>query len=177
MSLSLVEKQAVVAEVATVAAGAHSAIASENRGLTVEQLTALRVKARENGVYLRVVKNTLAKRALQGSSFECMRPILVGPLILAFSQQDPGAAARLLKEFVSDKANEKLVIKALSISGRLLPAEDLNRLANMPTREQAISMLMACMKAPLDKLARTLNEIPGRLVRTLYAVRLQKENP
>ena len=175
MSLSLAEKKAVVAEVAAAAAKAHSAVASEYRGLAVERLTALRVKARENDVYLRVVKNSLARRALQGTDFECMRPSLVGPLILAFSQQDPGAAARILKDFVSDKANDKLVIKALSIGGRLLPATDLERLANMPTREQAISLLMACMRAPLDKLARTFNEIPGKLVRTLEAIRLQSE--
>ncbi len=176
MSLSLAEKKAVVVEVAEVAASAHSAIASEYRGLSVGQLTALRVKARENGVYLRVVKNTLARRAVQGTSFECMQPSLVGPLILAFSQHDPGAAARVLKDFVADKANDRLVIRVLSIGGRLLPATDLERLASMPTREQAISLLMACMKAPLDKLARTLNEVPGKLVRTVESVRLKKES-
>ena len=176
MSLSLAEKKVVVAEVAAVAAKAHSAIASEYRGLTVEQLTALRVKAREKGVYLRVIKNTLARRALQGTHFECMQTALVGPLILAFSQEDPGAAARVFRDFVSDKANEKLVIKVLSIGGKVFPASDLGRLANMPTREQAISLLMACLRAPLDKLAHTLNEVPGKLVRTLAAIRLQKEN-
>jgi large subunit ribosomal protein L10 len=175
MSLSLAEKKAVVTEVAEVAASAHSMIAAEYRGLSVSQVTSLRVKARTSAVYLRVVKNTLARRALQGTDFECMQPNLVGPLILAFSQEDPGAAARVFKEFAKDKANDKLIVKSLSIGGQVLPAEDLDRLASMPTREQAISLLMACMRAPLDKLARTLNEVPGKLVRTVEAVRQQKE--
>jgi large subunit ribosomal protein L10 len=174
MSLNLAEKQAVVAEVAHVAAGAHSVIASEYRGLSVTRLTALRVMARQQGVYLRVVKNTLARRALQGTDFECLQDSLVGPLILAFSQEDPGAAARVLKDFLKDPANDKLVVKALAIGGRLLPPSELNRLASMPTRDEAVSLLMACLRAPLDQLARTFNEIPGKLVRTLEALRQQK---
>ena len=140
-------------EVAEVAASSHSMVAAEYRGLSVSQVTALRVKARSSAVYLRVVKNTLARRALQGTDFECMEPNLVGPLILAFSQEDPGAAARVFKEFAKDKANDKLIVKSLSIGGQVLPAEDLDRLASMPTRDQAISLLMACMRAPLDKFA------------------------
>ncbi len=175
MSLNLAEKQAVVAEVAQVAARAHSAIAAEYRGLSVAQVTSLRVKARETGVYLRVVKNTLARRAVRGTEFECLQSSLVGPLILAFSQDDPGAAARLFKEFLKEKANDKLVVKALAVSGQVFPASELDRLANLPTRNEAISLLMACLRAPLDKFARTLNEIPGKLVRTLDAVRQQKE--
>ena len=175
MSLTLAEKKAVVAEVAEVAANAHSAIAAEYRGLSVSQMTALRAQAREQGVYLRVVKNTLAKRALQGTDFECMQDRLIGPLILAFAQQDPGSAARVFKEITKDRAYERLEIKMLSVGGQLLPANDLDRLAKMPTKEEAISLLMACLKAPLDKFARTLNEVPGKLVRTIEAVRLQKE--
>ena len=175
MSLSLAEKKAVVAEVAEVAASSHSVIAAEYRALNVSQLTALRVKARENAVYLRVVKNTLARRALEGTDFDCLRSSLVGPLILAFSREDPGAAARIFKDFGKDRANEKLVVKALSIGAQVLPATDLDRLANMPTRDEAISLLMACMRAPLDKLARTLNEVPGKLVRTVEAIRQQRE--
>lgn len=175
MSLNLAEKQAVVAEVAQVAARAHSAIAAEYRGLSVAQVTSLRVKARETGVYLRVVKNTLARRAVRGTEFECLQSSLVGPLILAFSQDDPGAAARLFKEFLKEKANDKLAVKALAVSGQVFPASELDRLANLPTRNEAISLLMACLRAPLDKFARTLNEIPGKLVRTLDAVRQQKE--
>ncbi len=175
MSLNLAQKKAVVAEVAEAAATAHSAITAEYRGLNVAKLTELRVKARERGVYLRVVKNTLARRALRGTDFECMQSSLVGPLILAFSQEDPGAAARVFKEFGKDKTNDKLVIKTLSIGGQVLPAADLERLASMPTKEQALSLLLACMKAPLDKFARTVNEVPGKLVRTIDAIRVQKE--
>lgn len=174
MSLNLEEKQTVVAEVAAVAATAQAVVASEYRGLSVARLTALRVLARKQGVYLRVVKNTLARRALQGTDFECLQPALAGPLILAFSRDDPGAAARVLKDFTKDPANDKLVIKALAVGGQLLPATELDRLANLPTREQALATLLACLRAPLDKLARTLNEVPGKLVRTLEAIRQQK---
>jgi large subunit ribosomal protein L10 len=104
-----------------------------------------------------------------------MQDSFVGPLILAFSQEDPGAAARMLKDFTKNPANDKLVVKVLSVGGQILPPTDLDRLANLPTKEEAISLLMACMKAPLDKLARTFNEVPGKLVRTFEAIRLQKE--
>lgn len=174
MSLNLAEKQAVVAEVAEVAATAHSVIAAEYRGITVARLTALRVKARENGVYLRVVKNSLARRAVEGTDLACISPALVGPLILAFSQEDPGSAARVIKEFLKDKDNDKLVVKALAFGGQLLGPKDLDALASMPTRDQAISLLMAVMKAPVEKFARTLNEVPGKLVRTVEAIRIQK---
>jgi large subunit ribosomal protein L10 len=173
MALNMAEKQAIVAEVADIAASAHSAIAAEYRGLTVEAMTRLRAEARKNGVYLRVVKNTLARRAVAGTEFECMQEGLTGPLVLAFSQEDPGAAARVIKDFVKD--NKQMVVKLVAIGGKLLPATDLEALAKMPTREQAISMLMAVMKAPIQKLARTLNEVPGKLVRTLAAVRDAKE--
>lgn len=173
MSLTLAEKKAVVAEVSAVAANAHSAIAAEYRGLTVIAMTDLRAKARANDVYLRVVKNSLAKRALEDTEFACLQDSLVGPLMLAFSQEDPGAAARLFKDF--GKTHEHLVVKALAIGGQALPAADLERLASMPTREQALSTLMATMRAPLDKFARTLNEVPGKFVRTVAAVREQKE--
>ena len=175
MSLTLAQKKTVVAEVAEVASNSHSVIAAEYRGLSVSQLMALRVKARESAVYLRVVKNTLARRALQDTDFDCLRPSLTGPLILAFSREDPSAAARLFKEFLKDNANSQLAVRALSVGGQVLPPADLERLASMPTRDEAISMLMACMRAPLDKFARTLNEVPGKLVRTLEAVRQQKE--
>jgi large subunit ribosomal protein L10 len=173
VALNLGQKQAVVAEVAEVAADAHSAIAAEYIGLTVEAMTELRVKAREQNVYLRVVKNTLARRALEGTDFECMSEALVGPLVLAFSQEDPGAAARVISDFA--KENDKLVVKLVSIGGKLLEAGDIKRLADMPTKDQAISMLMSVMNAPLEKMARTLNEVPGKLVRTVAAVRDQKD--
>lgn len=169
MALSLEEKKAVVAEVAEVAGQAHSAVAAEYSGLSVVEMTELRAKAREGGVYLRVVKNTLAKRAVEGTDFECMKDGLTGPLLLAFSQEDPGAAARVVKDFAKD--HDTLVPKLVSIGGQMLGANELGRLASLPTRDQAISMLMAVMRAPLDKFARTLNEVPGKLVRTMAAVR------
>jgi len=173
VALSLEQKKAIVAEVNAVAASAHSAIAAEYRGLTVEEMNQLRVAARQGGVYLKVVKNTLARRALEGTEYECMREGLTGPLLLAFSLEDPGAAARVLKDFA--KEHEHLVVKLVAVGGQLLPAAEIERLASLPTREQAISMLMAVMRAPLDKLARTLNEVPGKLVRTLAAIRDQKQ--
>lgn len=174
MALNLEQKKTIVKEVAEVAGNAYSAVAAEYNGLSSEDMTELRVKAREQGVYLRVVRNTLARRALEGTDFECMNNSLVGPLVLAFSQEDPGSAARVIKDFA--KENEKLVVKLVSISGQLLAASELDRLASMPTKEQAISMLMALMKAPVEKFARTLNEVPGKLVRTVAAVRDQKQS-
>ena len=173
MALNLEQKKAIVAEVAEVASKAHSAVAAEYRGLTVGALTLLRREARKNGVYLRVVKNTLARRAVEGTDFACMQAGLTGPLILAFSLDDPGAAARVIKDFV--KGNERLVVKLVSFSGKLLGPGDLEALAKMPTYEQAVSMLMSVMKAPIQKLASTLNEVPGKLVRTIAAVRDAKE--
>ncbi len=173
MALSLEQKQAVVAEVSQIAASAHSAIAAEYSGLTVGDMTALRAKARQNSVYVRVVKNTLAKRAIEGTAFECMSEALVGPLVLAFSQEDPGAAARVIHEFA--KQNDKLVVKIVSIGGRLMAPGDIKRLADMPTKEQAISMLMAVMKAPIEKFVRTLAEPHAKLVRTVAAIRDQKQ--
>jgi large subunit ribosomal protein L10 len=173
VALSLADKKQVVSEVATVAQSAHSAVAAEYRGLTVEEMTALRVKAREGGVYLRVVKNTLARRAFEGTEFECMNDQLVGPLVLALSQEDPGSAARVVKDFA--KEHDKLVVKVLAVGGEALAASEIDRLASLPTRDQAISMLMAVMRAPLDKFARTINEVPGKLVRTVAAVRDAKQ--
>lgn len=173
MALNLEEKKAVVAEVADVASNALSMVAAEYRGLEVGELTELRSKARDGGVYVRVVKNTLAKLALTGTEFECINEALVGPMILAFSQEDPGSAARLVRDFA--KEHEKLVPKAAAVGGELLQASDLDRLANLPTRDQAIAMLMGVMKAPIEKLARTLNEPTAKMVRTFAAVRDQKE--
>jgi large subunit ribosomal protein L10 len=173
VALSLEEKKSVVAEVAEVAATAHSAIAAEYIGLSVEDMTQLRAKARESSVYVRVVKNSLARRAFEGTGFECMSGAMVGPLVLAFSQEDPGSAARIISDFA--KGNDKLVVKLVSIGGKLLEAGEIKRLANMPTKEQAISMLMSVMNAPVGKLARTLNEVPSKLVRTVAAIRDQKQ--
>ncbi len=173
MALNLEDKKSIVAEVSTVAASAHSAVAAEYRGLTVEEMTALRVKARNEGVYLRVIKNSLTRRAVEGTEFECMKDALVGPLLMAFSQDDPGAAARLVKDF--SKEHDKLIAKVLAVGGELLPAEQIDRLAKLPNRDQAISMLMSVMKAPIEKFVRTLNEPHAKFVRTVAAVRDQKQ--
>ena len=173
MPLRLEDKKVIVAEVNAAAANALSAVLADYQGLTVGQMTDLRKQARESGVYLRVVRNTLLKRALAGTEYECVNDTLTGPTILAFSQEDPGSAARLVKDFA--KENKALEVKALSVGGQLLSADQIDVLAKLPTREQAISMLMSVMQAPVTKLARTINEVPGKLVRTVAAVRDQKQ--
>ena len=154
MALNLDGKKAVVEEVAQYAAKAHSAVAAEYRGLTNTELTSLRKTARETGVYLRVVKNTLAKRAVSGTEFECMQSGLVGPLLIAFSMEDPGSAGRLISDFA--KTHDKLITKIVAIGGQAYDGSELARLASLPTRNQGISMLMSVIKAPVEKLALTL---------------------
>jgi large subunit ribosomal protein L10 len=171
MALRLEDKKALVAEVKQAAETAHSALAAEYRGLTVTEMTELRKQAREQGVYLRVVKNTLAKRAIEGTDFECMQKSLSGPLILAFSQEDPGSAARVFKAFAKD--HDRLVTRLVSIGGSLLPASDLERLASLPTLDEARAMLLGVFVAPASKLVRTLNEPGAALARVLAARRDQ----
>ncbi len=154
MALNLDSKKVVVDEVAQYAAKALSVVAAEYRGLTVSELTEMRKTARESNVYLRVVKNSLAKRAVAGTEFECMQEGLKGPLILAFSMEAPGAAARLINDFA--KTNNKLVPKVIGFDGQSLDISELARLASMPTRDEGISLIMAVMKAPVGKLARIL---------------------
>ncbi|MCF6280724.1 MAG: 50S ribosomal protein L10 [Candidatus Polarisedimenticolaceae bacterium] len=173
MPLSFAEKEAVVAEISEVAANAYSAVAAEYSGMAVGELTELRAEARKAGVFLRVVKNSLARRAVEGTDFACMQDGLTGQLILAFSQEDPGAAARVINDFSKDHKN--LVVKLVSIGGKLLDPSEISTLAKMPTYDQAISLLMAVMKAPVEKLTRTINEVPGKLVRTVAAIRDAKE--
>ena len=173
MALNLEDKKALVAEVAEVAAHAQSVVAAEYRGLTVSQMTELRAKARKQGVYMRVVKNTLARKALAGTSFETVGPKLKGPLVLAFSKDDPGVAARVVKDFA--KANEKLVATLVSLGGQVLPGGDLEKVASLPTREQALSMLLGVLKAPVQKLVGTLAAPASKLARTVAAVRDQKQ--
>ncbi len=173
MALRLAQKQAIVAEVNEAAASALSAVLSDYRGLTVEEMTALRAKARASGVYLKVIRNSLAKRALEGTDYECLDEALVGPTMLAFSQEEPGSAARLLKDYAKD--HDALEVKALSIGGQLLAADEIDRIAKLPTLDEARAILMSVMLAPITKLARTLNEVPGKLVRTLAAIRDSKE--
>lgn len=173
MALRLEDKKALVAEVNEVASKAHSAVVAEYRGLSAGEMDMLRKNARDGGSYLRVVKNTLAKRALQGTDFECLNDTLVGPLVLGFSLDDPGAAARVIKSFSKD--HDKLKVTAVSVGGQTLPAADLARLADLPTYEQALGMLMGVMQAPITKFVRTLAEPQAKLVRTIAAVRDAKQ--
>ena len=171
MALSYAAKQAVVAEVNEVAASAFSAVAAEYRGLSVEEMTKLRRAALASGVYLRVVKNTLARRAIQGTEFECMAEELTGPLVLAFSQEDPGAAGRVIKEFA--KESKTLVVRLVSIGGEVLPATDLDKLASLPNKEQALGMLCGVLQAPITKFVRTLAEPTEKwfVLLQLFAIR------
>ena len=173
MAIGLEDKKAIVAEVNETATSALSLVIADARGVTVGGMTALRKDARENNVTLRVVRNTLAKRALEGTEYECVNDSLSGPSLFGFSMEDPGAAARIFKDFA--KEEENFEVKALAVSGQMLGAEQLDVLAKLPTRDQALAMLMSVMKAPVTKLVQTMNEVPGKLVRTLAAVRDQKE--
>lgn len=168
MAIRLHQKKALVAEVNEVAQKAHSAVAAEYIGLTAGQLDVLRAKAREGDIYLHVVKNTLAKRAVEGTDFECLTPSLVGPIMLGFSLEDPGSVARVIKDFA--KTHPKLVVKTVAVGGTAYGPADLDRLASLPTREEALAMLMGTMKAPIGNFVRLLNEPTAKFVRTLSAV-------
>ena len=173
MPIGLKEKQAIVAEVNETAQAALSAVMADYRGVTVDAMTQLRKSARESGVQVRVIRNTLAKRAFEGTELECMNDALTGPCIVAFAMEDPGASARLFKDFA--KEQEAFEIKALSVGGKMLPAEQIDALAKLPTRDEALALLMAVMQAPVTKLVRTMNDIPGRVTRVVAAVRDQKQ--
>lgn len=161
MALNLSQKQEVVAELADVAAKAHSLIAAEYAGITVGQMTTMRKKARENGVYLKVVKNTLASRAVEGTEYECVKDSLVGPLVYAFSTEEPGAAGRLIKEFA--KGNDKLQPKLVVVGGQMYPASHVDVLASLPTREQALSMLARVLAEPASMFARAIKAVGDKL--------------
>ncbi|MBP6123149.1 MULTISPECIES: 50S ribosomal protein L10 [Providencia] len=163
MALNLQDKQAIVAEVSEVAKGALSAVVADSRGVTVAKMTELRKAGREAGVYIRVVRNTLIRRAVEGTSYDVLKDVFVGPTLIAFSNEHPGAAARLFKEFA--KANPAFEIKAAAFEGELIQAQDIDRLATLPTYDEAIARLMATMK----------EASAGKLVRTLAALRDQKE--
>ena len=173
MAIQLEGKKAIVAEVNEAASGALSVVLADYRGVDSGNMTALRAKAREQNVYLRVVRNTLAKRAVQGTEFECVNDVLVGPTLFAFSMEDPGAAARLLKDFA--KEDKDFEIKALAVGGELLGADQIDRLAKLPTRDEALSQLAGTIQAPITKLARTFNEVPTKVTRAVAAVRDQKK--
>ena len=171
--LNLEQKKAIVSEVADIAAKAPTAIAAEYIGLSVAEMTQLRSAAREAGIYLRVVRNTLARRALAGTRFECMQDGLVGPLLLAFSNEEPGSAAKVIRNFSKD--NEKLVVKLVAIDGRLLDAADIEQLANLPSLDQARSMFLGVLQAPLGKFVRTIAEPQAKFARLLAAKRDQQQ--
>lgn len=172
MSLNLEQKKAVVAEVTQQLKVAQAAMLAEYRGLTVAQMTQLRRKAHESKVYLRVVKNTLARRATAGTSYECLKDQMTGPLAYAISS-DPVAVAKLLSEFAKD--NGQLKIKAAAMAGKVMSLDQVKALATLPGREQLLAMLLGAMQAPVATFVRTLNEVPGKFVRTLAAVRDAKQ--
>ena len=172
MGLNLDDKKAVVAEVSAKVAGAQSIIVAEYRGLEVGKITVLRAQARQSGVYLRVLKNTLVRRAVTGTPFEGLKDAMVGPLIYGIST-DPVAAAKTLHEFA--KGNDKLVIKAGAMPNYVMDAEGVKALATMPSREELLSKLLGTMQAPVAQFVRTLNEVPTKFVRGLAAVRDAKE--
>ncbi|MBS9434395.1 MULTISPECIES: 50S ribosomal protein L10 [Photorhabdus] len=163
MALNLQDKQAIVAEVSEVAKGALSAVVADSRGVAVDKMTELRKAGREAGVYIRVVRNTLVRRAVEGTAYECLKEAFIGPTLIAFSNEHPGAAARLFKEFA--KANPAFEIKAAAFEGEFISAANIDRLATLPTYEEAIARLMSTMK----------EAVAGKLVRTLAALREKRE--
>ena len=169
MGLKLDDKKALVEEVNVVASTAQSAVAAHYRGLTVSQMTSLRARARKQGVYMRVVKNTLARNAVEGTDFACLSDSLKGPTVLAFSREEPGAAARVVRDFA--KENEKLVAVAVAIGGQLYPASDIGRVASLPTLDEARAKLLGLLQAPMSQFVRTLAEPQAKLARLLAAYR------
>ena len=174
MALNLEQKKRVVAEVSEIAQNALSVVAAEYHGLGADDITTLRKQARDRGVCLRVIKNTLAKRAVQGTEFECMQDKLTGPLMFGFCRENPGDAARLFRDFAKEH-DDALHVKVIVIGGEALGSDALERVASLPTREQALSQLLGTMQAPIAKFIGTLNEVPGKLVRTLAAIKDQRE--
>lgn len=174
MAIGLEDKKAIVASVNETANNALSLVVADSRGVSVSDITGLRKAARENNVELRVVRNTLARRALEGTEFECASEAFVGPSLLAFSMEDPGAAARLFKDFA--KANEAFEVKALAVGGQAMGADKIDVLATLPTLDQALGMLANVTLAPVTKLARTLNEFPSQITRVIAAVGDNKES-
>tara|TARA_E500000075_G_scaffold135180_1_gene154999 strand:+ start:2468 stop:2998 length:531 start_codon:yes stop_codon:yes gene_type:complete len=173
MPLTLDEKKSIVANVHATADIALSLVIADARGVSVSEMTKLRADARAMNVKVSIVRNTLAKRAFEGTEYQCVEDALQGPSLFAFSMDDPGAAARLLKDFA--KVNENFKVKALSIAGQLLDSAEVDTLANLPTRIEALGMLAVVTLAPVNKLVRTLNEIPTKATRVVAAIRDIKE--
>ena len=174
MALKLEDKKLFVREVNAVAGDSITAVAAEYRGLSVADMTELRVEARNAGVYLRVVKNTLARLAIEGTEFECLKDSLKGPILLAFAKEDPGAAARVIKNFA--KEHEALKAISMVLDGELLPASDLSKLAGLPTQDQARALFLALLVTPMMQLARTLNEPSAMLARIMSARSVSDES-
>ena len=173
MPLTLEEKKSIVQDTHETAAGSIAAIVANYRGMSVSELTDLRKQARDNEVKLVVVRNTLAKLAFDGTDHTCLQDVMVGPSLFAFSKDDPGSGARLLREAMKDPRSS-LEVKAISVGGTSCSAEDLQRVADMPTKDQAIAQLMSVMIGPVTKMAQLLNGVPTKLVRTLDALKEQK---
>lgn len=166
MALNLAEKKALVADVNAVAASALSAVVAEYRGLTVAEMTELRTEARNSGVYMKVVKNSLARRAVEGTQFECIRESLQGPLLLAFSREDPGSAARVIRGFSKEHAN--LVTVSVAVGGEVYDATNLDRMASLPNLDEARAMVLRTLNGPMTQLVRLLSEPGAMLARTLH---------
>ena len=173
MPLRIEQKKAVVEELHSIASSSVSAAIAEYRGLNVAEITELRTKARESGVYLKVVKNSLSKQALTGTDFECLTQALQGPIIIALSADDLASPARLFKDFGKDYEHLKTV--GLAIDGDAYPSSDLDRIARLPTRDEAYSIIAGLMKAPIEKALRTLNEVPIKLARLILAIKENQE--
>lgn len=172
MSLSLDQKKAVIKEVTDAIASAQAGVLAEYRGLNVEQLTALRTEARNAGVWIRVVKNNLAKLVIKDSDFECLTEHFVGPVIFSASE-DPVAVAKIMSQFAKD--NEKLKITAGAMNGDFMDLAMIQSLSKLPGRDELIAMLMRTIQAPVQKLVSTLNEVPSKAVRTLAAIAESRE--
>lgn len=173
MALGLEGKKQIVSEVNGTASEALSLVVADARGVTVTDITDLRAKARAENIELRVVRNTLAKRAFADTEYECVSEALTGPSLFGFSMEDPGACARLFKDFA--KENQDFEVKALAVGGELMGADKIDVLAKLPTRDQALGMLAAVMIAPVTKLVRTFNEVPTKVTRVVAAVKDKKE--
>ena len=174
MALGLEDKKAIVADVNGTAKDALSLVIADSRGVNVADMTSLRKLAREQNVKLQIIRNTLAKRAFKDTEYECVGEALVGPSLFGFSMEDPGAAARIFKDFA--KSNTAFEVKALSVGGKLLDANQIDALAKLPTRDEALARLASVMIAPVTKFVRTLNDVPGRVTRVVAAVRDQKRD-
>ena len=174
MPLNLKQKKRIVADINSTASNAISVVTADYCGLTSAEMAELRANARQSGVTLKIVRNTLARRAFKGTAYECLDTALTGPVLLAFAHDEPGATARLLRDFA--KKHQRLEVTALSLGDSVLPKEQLARVANLPTREEAIVKLLLVMQAPITKLVRTMAEPMAKLVRTMAAIRDQKQN-